>query len=94
MKKDFSRAAEGALNSADALINTIVQEPEQKPVLPASKKASAREQVCFMADADQMEKLRIIAFLNRKSIAKELRAAIDKYIADYEKRNGVIGTRL
>lgn len=102
MKKDFTQIATDAISSADAFINTIAPEREPKPQ-PERKKPLRQKKVtpdsgelrriCFMADSVTMEKIRALAYLNRKSIANEMRTAIEKYIADYERRNGIIKVR-
>lgn len=55
--------------------------------------AQKPERICIMIPHGTAEKIRALAYLNRKSIAKEMRTAIEKYIADYERRNGIIEVR-
>jgi len=52
--------------------------------------ATEKRQFTLRIQEDTYEKMRFLAYVERRSIAMEIETAMLAYIADYEKQNGPI----
>ena len=97
-KKDFTAEAAGVF--VDKMITPEAPQPTtaKKPAAQRTpdirtrymNKAQTETKVTFMIDTGTDDKLRYIAFAERCKQKQIINAALQKYIADYEKKHGKI----
>lgn len=87
-KKDFSTAAANAFVSKMTTPN--METPTPKPTKPAKIE---EERITMIIDSIAVEKMRTIAWQDKRKLKDVFAAAMGMYIADYEAKHGIIKTR-
>lgn len=96
-KKDFSNAAANAFVSKmttptePAKVSTPVD--PTKPTTATKPAKIAEERITMIIDSIAIEKMRTIAWQERRKLKSVFADALNMYIADYEAKHGTIETR-
>lgn len=98
-KKDFSTAAANAFVSK-MTTPTEPAAPKRKPTHieamaeQVDKPAKiAEERITMIIDSIAVEKMRTIAWQDKRKLKDVFAAAMNMFIADYEAKNGIVKTR-
>lgn len=94
-KKDFTTAAANAFVSKMTTPKEPVKPVKETPTAQAPMKPAkiAEERITMIIDSMAVEKMRTIAWQDKRKLKDVFAAAMGMYIADYEAKHGTIKTR-
>lgn len=94
-KKDFSTAAANAFVSKMTTPKEPAQPVKGTPTdqVPTKPAKIAEERITMIIDSLAVEKMRTIAWQDKRKLKDVFAAAMNMYIADYEGKHGTIKTR-